>query len=289
MYIHGTVLTHFGMAANNMGEVTGNTREIQKIIWNEDGTTRVVVSSDSIRTAIRHHLHLAGHELTRKFDDGGGYSVAADSHKTVQDCPKIDDDLMGYMYTPSKTEAIKRKSPFDVANAVSISPYSGQSAFRCNFMRMNGNPMPFDVENLTTRFRYSFSIHVGSVLVLEHVKALMQAIGTLSRVGGNHSRFLFDFSPESIVLRVSVDPALKIMDAFDLAAECEPEPNGCKKLVRRVKAGNVDGSELFVAGLIVDSKDSNPLRERGANVQDNVVSAIEMATNKAIDNHTSAH
>ena len=72
----------------------------------------------------------------------------------------------------------------------------------------------------------------------------MSALASLRTVAGNHGRFLFDFAPEAIVIRITDDPAPRLLYCFDT-------PDGGKTLsadalLRRVEAGDVSPSELLL-------------------------------------------
>ena len=74
----------------------------------------------------------------------------------------------------------------------------------------------------------------------------INALICLSEVAGNQSRFLFDFSPESIVFRITSDPAPRVLYCFS-------ETGGkvsAGDLVQKIQAGDVDPQELYVGGKI---------------------------------------
>jgi CRISPR-associated protein Cst2 len=76
----------------------------------------------------------------------------------------------------------------------------------------------------------------------------------LGEVAGNHGRFLFDFSPESVVFRLTHDPAPRILYAF----ECQDGMRvACADLLRRVKAKDVLPAELVIGGAIASSFNAN--------------------------------
>jgi len=92
-------------------------------------------------------------------------------------------------------------------------------------------------------------------------------------VGGNHARFLYDFRPESLVIRVTQDPSPWIMDSFKRMGETV----GCPKLLRLVEVGDVAASELIVAGEIADTPYGEQLKKLGVNVVRGVKEAIAAA------------
>lgn len=92
--------------------------------------------------------------------------------------------------------------------------------------------------------------------------------------GGNHSRFLFDFRPESIVIRITEDPSPWIMDCFKRVGNevC------CTRLVRLVEVNDVKADELIVAGEIADTPPyGKQLENLGVKVCRGVKEAIALA------------
>ena len=98
----------------------------------------------------------------------------------------------------------------------------------------------------------------------------LDAIVNLGEVAGNHSRFLFDFSPESIVLRITTDSAPRILYCFD------EQVNGtvtAEDLVRKITAGDLNPMEIFIGGKIGD--DASLKGIPGINIQPGVKKAID--------------
>jgi CRISPR-associated protein Cst2 len=92
-------------------------------------------------------------------------------------------------------------------------------------------------------------------------------------VGGNHSRFLYEFRPESIILRVTEDPSPWIMGCFERVGEGV----GCSRLVHLVEVGDISASELIVGGEITRTPYGEQLQKLGVNVQGGVKAAIAEA------------
>ena len=80
-------------------------------------------------------------------------------------------------------------------------------------------------------------------------------------MGGNHARFLYEFRPESIVLRISDDPSPWIMNCFERVGDSV----GCARLVRLVEVKDILANELIVAGEIADTPYGEKLK--GLNVK----------------------
>jgi CRISPR-associated protein Cst2 len=99
----------------------------------------------------------------------------------------------------------------------------------------------------------------------------LYAIRDLRRVAGNHSRFLFDFAPDAIVLRWTPDPAPRIMCAFD---QDDHGRLSLKKLLRRVSGGDVKADELYVGIAFDGIPEVDSLKAAGCHVFDGVKAAV---------------
>ena len=87
--------------------------------------------------------------------------------------------------------------------------------------------------------------HRNDSVKKERALSALDAIVNLGEVAGNHSRFLFDFSPESIVLRLTHDPAPRILYCFE---EDDSGQINADELVRKIESGDIDPNELFIGG-----------------------------------------
>ena len=99
----------------------------------------------------------------------------------------------------------------------------------------------------------------------------------LNTVAGNHSRFLFDFAPESIILRVTHDPAPRLLYCFDTPDE--GRTIGARGLEDRIRSGDIDPTELFLGGPFAESEFGKKLSDMGATVPEpfGVRAAVEAA------------
>ncbi|WP_292708823.1 MULTISPECIES: hypothetical protein [unclassified Nostoc] len=94
----------------------------------------------------------------------------------------------------------------------------------------------------------------------------------MGEVAGNHSRFLYDFSPDSLVLRWTHDFAPRILYSF------EEEDEGqitASELIRRVESQDVNPQELWVAGAIASTSDGKKLAQLGVNVLTGIKLVVE--------------
>ena len=98
----------------------------------------------------------------------------------------------------------KRTSPLAVGRAVSLRPYRGEISFNTTSReKKKGDLSLYSAEMHTTEYQYSFGLNLGDVIAKANIAHLIDAIVDPPQVAGNHSRFAYDFSPASIILRVT--------------------------------------------------------------------------------------
>ena len=297
-YLFGTILTSEAVAANNRGDNIGNTTTLQKVFLGDDLHTSV--SAESIRFAIRYHFQLQGEKVNRTYhatdgkleykDEGRAYLGSKDASLFV------DDDLMGFMDakaaqqeqedekteeaespTPGKKPkkkgtTTKRTSPLAVGRAVSLRPYRGEISFNCvSGVKEKGALSLYSAEMHTTEYQYSFGLNLGDVVAKANIAHLIDAIVDPPQVAGNHSRFAYDFSPASIILRVTSCHSSRIQNCFD--HDEETRGYSLDRLVHRIEAGDVPASELIAGGLLSKTEWGAKLKALGVSVHDGVLAA----------------
>jgi CRISPR-associated protein Cst2 len=276
LHVFGAVVTGAGVAANNRGETEGNITTLQKLLWN--GQVHTTISSEAIRWAVRYYWQIKGKEVNRvwldekedhQWLDPNWAGWATETGKTY-----IDDDLLGYMKAEGgKTEgekgrADKRRGVLEIARAVSMTPFVGDITFNAKSGE-KGRTSLYGTEVHATRYQYGFAMTPGRLRNKARSVDAIDAIASLGEVAGNHSRFLFDFSPESIVLRITDDPAPRLLYCF------EQHGNGqvrATELVRRIRVGDILASELFIGGPL--AVDPEIISLKGVHVHDGVKSAV---------------
>ena len=309
-YLYGTVLTSEAVAANNRGDNIGNTTTLQKVFHQDDVHTSV--SAEAIRFAIRYRFQLEGMKLNRTYDAVGGALNYADEKREKWN-PKgdvfIDDDLMGFMdaaaakregedealeeaatdgeqaIAPAKgarkskvkgKSATRRISPLAIGRAVSLRPYRGEISFNAvSGEKAKGKLTLYNAEMHTTEYQYSFGLNMGDVVNKMNIRHLIDAIVDPPQVAGNHARFAYDFSPASIVLRVTNAHSSKIQNCFE-----HDETNRSytiERLIQRIKSGDIPADELIVGGELTDTPQGDELRKAGVTVLPGVKAAAEEA------------
>ncbi len=289
LHVFGAVVTGLGTAANNRGLTEGNITTLQKLVWN--GQVHTTVSAESIRFALRRRL-AEQEPCNRNYDDDtrtNGWTDAAFARwePKSKEQPFIDDDLLGFMSAEGakeengKGKAKVRRAVLEVTRAVSLTPWPGDTTFNAaspgatpSAQKKGSNPVPYGTEMHATRYQYGFALTPQRLAVPSRATTALQGLCGLGEVAGNHGRFLFDFSPDSIVIRLAPEAAPRILYSFD-------EANGhvgLGALVRKVRAGDVKPAELFLGGAVVGTL-SPAERDvlAGAFLHDGVMAACEGA------------
>src|SRR5262249_48310996 len=93
----------------------------------------------------------------------------------------------------------------------------------------------------------------------------------------NHSRFLFDFAPESIILRVTQDAAPRLLYCFETCDDGKTVL--APSLVERIEEGDIAAGGAVLGGCVRPSAPGAGLRGRGAAVPESggVKSAVAEA------------
>jgi CRISPR-associated protein Cst2 len=126
-----------------------------------------------------------------------------------------------------------------------------------------------------TAYQYAIALTPDSLKDKNRAQIAIDAIASVRHVGGNHARFLYDFRPESIAIRITEDPSPWIMNCFERVGNSV----GCPKLVRLVEVKDVPANELIVAGEIADTPDGKQLAALGVKVYRGVKEAVAAAKN----------
>jgi CRISPR-associated protein Cst2 len=273
-HLFATIITSTAVAANNRGEGDGSTLStLQKITRGHDQYT--TISAEAIRWGLREYLQNHHPKLTnRTFDaDLDLYNFKTETF-SAQDY--IDDDLFGFMDAKkgqnNENATKKRRGALEVSRALSLDPYWGDVAFGSKGGEKNKTSI-HSTEIHCTAYQYTIALTPDSLQDTSRAALVLNAISAVRHVGGNHARFLYDFRPESIVIRVTQDPSPWIMDSFKRIGETI----GCPKLLRLVEVGDVNPSELIVAGEIADTSDGEMLKDAGVKVLRGVKEAISAA------------
>lgn len=279
-HLFATVVTPTAIASNNRGEGDGSTLStLQKVNFNNDVYT--TVSAEAIRWAFREYLQdIREEEINRTFNpETDKYSLKGEKSKgstTYSADSYIDDDLFGYMDAKKGADNVdatkKRRGALEVCRAISLDPYWGNVVFGSKGGE-KGSTSIHNTEVHCTAYQYTIALTPDSLKKPDRAAFALEALAALHHVGGNHSRFLYDFRPESIVIRLTQDPSPWIMNSFERVGETI----GCSRLVRLVEVKDVPAKELIVGGEIVDTPYGQQLKALGVSVHRGVKEAIAVA------------
>lgn len=298
-HFFGNVLTGYGTAANNRGENEGNITTLQKLLWRSEVHT--TVSAEAIRWAIRYywqqHAKAESDDLAtnRYWDDVANDNKWRDENwigwNDEGGRKFIDDDVLGFMRAEAAKEEgsdeateekgkrkarpkgtiINRRGVLELTRAISTTPFSGDITFNAK-SGTKTNTSLYGTEVHATRYQYGFALTPARLHKPERALHVLDALCNLGEVAGNHSRFLYDFSPESIVLRWTHDFAPRLLYCFETP---DAETVSTVALVQRIKAGDIDAKELVVGGSIAESPAGAELKGLGAEVHSGIKAAAE--------------
>jgi len=296
-HLFGLVVTHHGTAANNRGETDGNISTLQKILWK--GEVHTTVSAEAIRWAIRWYWQrVKGKEaLNRRWNDDAWSHEWKDADFTKWG-NFLDDDILGFMsakagkeegngaeQTPGRKRTRvrgtidKRRGRLEVTRAISLTPFAGDLTFNAASPGASSaasstgkDPVPYGTEVHATRYQYGLALTPEELFKKDRSLDVVDGIINLSDVAGNQARFLFDFSPESIVFRWTDDFAPRILYGFYMGTEGRLE---IPEIVRRVEVRDIDPHELVIGGSIATNAEIKKLQENGAFVEIGVKAAAE--------------
>lgn len=157
----------------------------------------------------------------------------------------------------TKGTATTRRSPLEVTRAISLTPWAGDVTFNAASpmatpsaaKKGTDNPVPYGAEVHATRYQYGVALTPERLRDKSRAATAIEALCNLGTVAGNHARFLFDFSPDAVVIRITDDPAPRLLYCF------ETQDNGrtvvAPRLTKRVADGDIKAEELIVAGVDV--------------------------------------
>jgi len=298
-HLFGLIVTPHGTAANNRGETEGNITTLQKILWN--GEVHTSVSAEAIRWAIRYSWQRSGKKVNRVWDDEASDHKWQDEDWLPWTDPHgkgkgketyIDDDVMGFMLAEAgKTEGSeaeaamgkgkkkqrvkgtcdKRRGALEVTRALSLTPFSGDVTFNAKSGEKTSTSL-YGTEVHATRYQYGFALTPEWLREKSRALDVVDAIVSLSEVAGNQSRFLYDFSPDTVIFRWTEDFAPRFLYGFRLDGE---QLTLCEEVLHRIKAGDINPKEFIVGGTLSATPEGKRLKEQGSVVLDGIKAAAE--------------
>lgn len=282
LHVFANFVTPFGTAANNRGDNEGaNITPLQKLLW--QGETHTTVSAEAIRFAVRRLL--AGVDkggTNRKWDEDKRSNTWQDwtfkGWADANGATFIDDDLLGYMTAEASKEegesgsANVRRAVLEVTRAVSLTPWAGDVTFNAaspgatpsaskgnKDAKRDTNPVPYGTEVHATRYQYGVALTPERLRDKSRAAKAVHALCNLGTVAGNHGRFLFDFSPDAVVIRLTQDPAPRLLYCF--GTDDDGKTVHARTLLQRIKAEDINPAELVFGVGDLDSKLADALRD----------------------------
>jgi len=284
-HLFGMVLTHQGIYANNRGENEGNTNTLQKVLHKGDLFT--TVSAEAIRYALRDVWQEGCLKLNRTTNDHR--SCVFKDKKFEKWHENLDDDVLGFMHASKET--LSRRGILEITRAISTTPWRGEvmhnfASSGSNPSVKDDNPIPYSIEVHDTRYQYGVAMTpeflgrngMNSEETLDagekksRIQYVLEGITNLKRVGGNHARYLTDYSPEVLVLRWTDDPVPRFLNCFE---QDEHGVISVSSLISKIKGGDIDAGEIFL-GSAIEFEDSSVLKDLGANVFPGVKQAVKV-------------
>jgi CRISPR-associated protein Cst2 len=291
-HLFGNILTGYGTAANNRGENEGNITTLQKILWKDE--VRTTVSAEAIRWALRYYWQTCGdsYQVNRRWDDDKNDNIW--QNENFDDTTFIDDDVLGFMKAegtkveasdeaPKEVGKVKGKKAsapkgttsakrgvLEVTRAVSLTPFSGDLTFN-SLSGKKGRTSLYGTEVHATCYQYGFALTPERLKDKSRIIGVLDGLSSLGEVAGNHSRFLYDFAPESLVLRWTHDFSPRILYCFE---ENEGEIS-MGELIRKVENKDIEPQELWIAGAITKSEEVKELEKSGVNIFPGVKLAVQ--------------
>jgi CRISPR-associated protein Cst2 len=187
-----------------------------------------------------------------------------------------------------KGKALVRRAVLEITRAVSLTPWVGDTTFNAaspgatpsaskgdNEGKRDKNPVPYGTEVHATRYQYGFALTPERLRDKSRAAKAVKALCELGTVAGNHGRFLFDFSPDAVVFRVTDDPAPRLLYCFDTADAGKTVT--AASLLKRIDAGDVKADELVVGVGDLDSQLAAAFKEEKV-----AVSGVKAAAEEAV-------
>ena len=281
LHIFGMALTHEGTFSNNRGENEGNTNTLQKVIRNGDMFS--TVSAEAIRYALRDGWQQGGETLNRKTLDHRAVEYTDRDFADGSWSNRLDDDVLGFMH--AKDDTVSRRAPLEVTRAISVTPWTGETMHNFASPGSNpavtgdagDNPIPYSVEVHHTRYQFGFALTPDSLgrasnkvnsthdndEKIRRIETTLNGLASLRRVGGAHARYFADYSPEILILRVTTDPAPRMLYCFE---QHEGSGDISVRALEKKLGRDIDPKELIIGAAIDISGFSDLERDDGGQI-----------------------
>lgn len=293
MNLFATVLTKKQPCANYRGEAELNRAVIQKVT---DGRFDYpIFSPESMRNALREIL--AGYGLPSNRSRLNDEEQLAVKFADYPDPDKyIDDYFFGYLVAASGKDrkeiekllaekrgktyrfAFKRDSVLRMNLAKALEPYRHNAVFTQSPLdatdkevKKHSNATTSALlhrETVVSAFQYPFALALSDCKPKpDWTRKLLQAIGELNGVAGNHARSYFEMAPESIIVRLT--PSL----VAGYQTYCFKADGSAPDVLTDILGDYYPGKEFYVGGEIVKrgltEKQADGLKAKGVTLDGN--------------------
>ncbi len=246
-YLFGNLLTRYAPASLNRGENDRNQQLIQQILWHNDPHS--TISPFSIRWKVRYQFQEQQQPVFEKWDNIQRTRIPQSKQHNPQ--KYIDDDVMGFMTTEAAKKNQKgtsnaRQGALGTNRAISLTPYDGTTFNYYN----SGEKDKLSIHSTNvhnTCYQYCFALDSKHLVNPSRILNVIDAFIYLSQVGGHINDSLFDFSPESMILRWTNDNCPRFLYCFE---QDENQQVVAPKLIEQVEAEDILPQELWIGGEI---------------------------------------
>jgi len=302
MNLFGTILTYSAPSANYRGEGAENRAVIQKIT--KGRFEYAIISPEAVRNALRETLRAMGlpcnrqrlhdeEQLAVKFEDYPDADRYADDFfmgwllaKTGNDRKKILKEIEEKGRDPEKF-TFKRDSILRMNMAVALTPYRHDSVFTqspyvINEWRSAPSSMLLHRDTTFTEFQYPFALNLNDCKAKpEWTKILLKAIGQLNNVSGNHARSYFEFTPASILLRLT-DHLVAGYNSYGFSVD--EKGKHYHEIIDTIRNDEFPGNEFYLGGKILKDLEKeifDELKIKGVTLEPNPQKLLELVGEKA--------
>lgn len=291
-----TVLTYTAPSANYRGESAENRAVIQKIT--KGRFEYPIISPEAIRNALRETFAAMDLPCNRKrLHDAEQLAVAFKDYPDADSF--VDDFFMGWLVAANKNDRtkiakelkekgrdperfmFKRDSILRMNLAVALEPYRHNSVFTqspqdltpkdVKGCKNTENSQLLHREVTCTPFQYPFALNLKECAEQqEWTQKLLEAVGQLNGVAGNHARSYFEMAPASLVVRLT--PKLVAgYDTYGFSVD-EQGKHDFQEVVEGIVQGDYPGEEFWLGGKLVKDMDAQAVKElegKGAHLERN--------------------
>jgi len=164
-----------------------------------------------------------------------------------------------------------RRAVLEITRAVSLTPWPGDVTFNAaspgatpSAAKKGSNPVPYGTELHATRYQFGAALTPNRLRDPNRAKTAIEGLCSLRTVAGNHGRFLFDFSPDVVVFRITTDPSPRFLYCFN--TKDDGATVDADELIKRIDCGDIDPNEVFVGTGDVNSNLAMQLQSKGVQV-----------------------